>query len=83
MVITQEPAQPLAALNMPVAAGVCPPREQQDIALSLVIPLDMKMFDIFVQRPPQGALAEQNNLGQALSIQVRATRGQHKWFDLA
>jgi hypothetical protein len=57
MVITQEPAQPLAALNMPVAAGVCPPREQQDIALSLVIPLDMKMFDIFVQRPPQGALA--------------------------
>jgi hypothetical protein len=23
------------------------------------------LFDIFVQRPPQGALAEQNNLGQS------------------
>jgi hypothetical protein len=32
MVITQQAAQSLAALNRPVAAGVCTPREQQDIA---------------------------------------------------
>jgi hypothetical protein len=52
MVISQQAAQPLAALNMPVAAGVCPPREQQDIALPLVIPFGMEMFDIFTQRSP-------------------------------
>jgi len=39
--------------NMPVAAGVCTPREQQDIALPLVIPFGMEMFDIFAQRSPQ------------------------------
>ena len=37
MVIAQESAQPLAALNMPVAANVRTPREQQDIALPLMI----------------------------------------------
>src|SRR5258707_15621690 len=36
MVITQQAAQSLAALNRPVAAGVCIPREQQDIALPLM-----------------------------------------------
>jgi hypothetical protein len=48
MVITQESAQSLAALNRAVAADVRTPREQQDIALPLVIPLGMEMFDIFV-----------------------------------
>src|SRR6266404_5824871 len=57
MVITQQAAQSLAALNRPVAAGVCTPREQQDIALPLVIPFGMEMFDIFAQRSPQRALA--------------------------
>src|SRR3989442_504570 len=55
MVITQQATQSLAALNMPVAAGVCTPREQQDIALPLVIPFGMEMFDIFAQRSPQRA----------------------------
>jgi hypothetical protein len=86
MVITQEAAQSLAALNMPVASGVCAPREQQHIALPLVIPFGMEIFDIFAQRSPQRALAKEDHLGQALflrrsdpalriGIQVRAARG--------
>jgi len=77
---------------MPVAAGVCTPREQQDIALALVIPFGMKMFDIFAQRSPQRALANQDHLAQALllhrpdpalriGIQVRAAR-RHEQLDL-
>jgi hypothetical protein len=34
---------------MTVAVGVRTPREQQDIALPLVIPFGMEMLDIFVQ----------------------------------
>jgi len=68
MVITQESAQSLAGLNRPVAANVRTPREQQDIALPLMIPLGMEMFDIFPQRAPQGALAKEDHLGQALLL---------------
>jgi len=86
MVITQQATQSVAALNMPVAAGVCTPREQQDIALPLVIPFGMEMFDIFAQRSPQRALAKEDHLAQALllhrsdpalriGIQVRADAG--------
>ena len=71
MVITQQAAQSLAALNMPVAAGVRAPREQQDIALPLVIPFGMKMFDIFAQRSPQRALAKEDHLAQALLLHRR------------
>src|SRR5271166_5666110 len=70
---------------MPVAAGVCTPREQLDIALPLMIALSMIMFDIFAQGPPQRVLTKQNHLGQALllhrpdpalriSIQVRMSQ---------
>ena len=93
MVITQQAAQSLAALNMP-AAGIYTPRKQQDIALPLVIPFGVEMFDIFVQRPPQRALAKEDHLAQALllhrpdpalriGIQVRAARGQHERLDPA
>jgi hypothetical protein len=47
----------LAALNRPVVAGVCTPREQQD-----GIPFSMEMFDIFAQRSPQRALVKQDHL---------------------
>src|SRR5215470_12290556 len=94
MVITQEAAQPLAALNRPVAADVRAPREQQDIALPLVIPLAVVMLDIFAQRSPQRALAKEEDLAQALllhrphpalriGIQVRAARGQRQRLDPA
>jgi hypothetical protein len=49
MVITQEPAQSLATLNGPRATNVRIPREQQDVALPLVIALSVKMFDVFAQ----------------------------------
>src|SRR5258708_9932856 len=66
MVITQQAAQSLAALNMPVAAGVCTPRGQQDISLPLVVPFRMEMFDIFAQRSPPRALAKEDDLSEAL-----------------
>jgi hypothetical protein len=47
MVITQQAAQSLAALNMPVAASVCTPGEQQDIAFPLVISVRVEMLDVF------------------------------------
>ena len=53
MVITQEPAQSHAALHGPLMTNVRIPREQQDIALPLVIPFGMEMFHIFAQRTPQ------------------------------
>jgi hypothetical protein len=66
MVITQQAAQPLAALNRPLAAGVCTPRKQQDIALPLVIPFGMEVFDIFSQRAPQRALTDSQLLAQKI-----------------
>jgi hypothetical protein len=68
MVITQEPAQSLATLNGPRATNVRIPREQQDVAVPLVIALSVKMFDVFAQGPPQGALTEENHLAQALLL---------------
>src|SRR5260370_15558701 len=59
---------------MPVAAGVCIPREQQDIALPLVIPFGMVMFDIFAQRSPQRALAKEDHLTTRLGRTYRCTR---------
>jgi hypothetical protein len=63
MVITQEPTQVLAALNRSRATNVCIPREQQNIALSLMIPLSVEMLDIFAHRASQGALAEEYHFG--------------------
>jgi len=36
--------------------------EQEDVALPLVISLGMVMLNIFFHRPPQGALAKENDL---------------------
>src|SRR5882757_6881893 len=91
MVIAQEPTQSLAAPHRPLAAAVRIPRKQQDVTLPLVISLGMEIFDVFAQRPPQGALAEEDYLGQALlldrpdpalriGIQVRAARRQCERF---
>jgi hypothetical protein len=44
------------------------PRKQQDVALPLVVTLGMEMVNIVAQRPPQGALAEQDHLRQALLL---------------
>jgi hypothetical protein len=93
MVITQEPAQSLAALHGPLTTNVRIPREQQDIAPPLVVSLSVEMLDIFAQCPSQRALTEENHLGQALllhrpdpalriGIQVRAACRQHERLDL-
>ena len=69
MVIAQQPAQSLAASNgLLLVADVRVTRKQQDVALSLVIALSMIMVDVFAQRPPQGPLAEEDHLAQALSF---------------
>src|SRR5262249_30016528 len=85
MVIAQQPTQSLPTSHGLLAADVCIQRKQQDIALALMIPLSVEVFDILSQRAPQRALTEQNHLGQALllhrpdpalriGIQVRAAR---------
>jgi hypothetical protein len=48
MVKAQEPTQSLAALHRPLAADVRITREQQDVAMPLMIALGMIMFDEFV-----------------------------------
>ena len=89
IVITQEAAQSLAASNRTVTADLCTPRKQQDVVLPLMIAFGMVMLDVFAQRSPQRALAEQHHLGQALlfhgpdpafrmGIQVRAPGRQHQ-----
>ncbi len=68
MIVAQEPTQSLATPHRPLAAAVRVPRKQQDVALPLVVPLGMEMIDVIAQRPPQGALAEQDHLRQALLV---------------
>lgn len=68
MVIAQEPTQSLATLHGPLAVDICIAREQQDVVLPLMIALGMEMFDIFAEGAPQGALTEENDLGQALLL---------------
>ena len=93
MIITQGSTQPLVALHGQPAVDVPIPREQQDIALALVIALGMVVFDIFLEGPSQRTLAKEDHLGQALllhrpdpalgiGIQVRAAGRQHERFDL-
>jgi len=50
------------------------PREQQDIALPLMISLSMEMFDIFAQCSPQGALSKEDHLGQTLERSKKLKR---------
>jgi hypothetical protein len=80
--------------HRPFAVAVRIPRKQHDVALPRVIPLSMEMVDVVAQRPPQGALAEEDYLGQApllldrpypalrIGIQVRAVRRQRERFNL-
>src|SRR5450756_52 len=92
MVITQEPTQPFATLHRLLTTRFRDPTEQQDVGLPLMIPLGMVMRNIFAQRPPQGALAKENDLRQALvlhrpypslsiGIQVRTAGRQCERFD--
>ena len=68
MVITQEPTQSLTALHGAGAADACIAGEQQDVVLPLMIALCMVVLDVFAQCAPQGALAKEDYLGQALLL---------------
>ena len=68
MVIAQEPAQSLAALDGPPTTEIRVPGEEQDVTLALMVALGMIMVNVFVERPPQGALAEEDDLGQTLLL---------------
>jgi hypothetical protein len=68
MVIAQEPTQSLAAFHGALAENVSVAREQQDIALTLMIPLSMEIFEIFAEGALQGALTDENHLGQQLLL---------------
>jgi hypothetical protein len=46
-----------------IAAGVCTPGKQQDIAFPLVISLRVEMLDVFARGTSVRALTEQNHLG--------------------
>jgi hypothetical protein len=58
MVVAQQSTQSLAAPHRPLAVPIRCPRKQQDVALTLVIPLGMEMLHVFAERPPQRWLAE-------------------------
>ena len=63
MVIAQQPAKSLAALNrLALTVDVRVARKQEDVALPLMIALTMIMFDVLAECAPQGALAEENYL---------------------
>ena len=54
MVITQESAESFTTQHRLLAADIRSPREQQDVALPLMIPFGMVTLDIFTQHPTQG-----------------------------
>src|SRR6266576_1219004 len=60
MIITQEPAQPLATLHMPTPTSFREPRKQQEVGLPLMISFGMVMLNVLVQRPPQRALTKED-----------------------
>jgi hypothetical protein len=68
MVIAQEPTQSLAAFHGALAENVSVAREQQDIALPLMIPLSMEIFEIFAEGALQGALTDENHLDRHSSF---------------
>jgi hypothetical protein len=65
----QESTQSLAALHRPLAVDVCIAREQQDVVLPLMIALSMVMLDTL--SAPQGAVPEEDHLGQPPPAAVR------------
>ena len=66
MIVAYKPAQPFAAAHGALALLAGHSRKQQDVALSMVIPLGMEVFNLVAQHPPQGAFTEQDQLRQAL-----------------
>ena len=58
MVIVQEPAQSVAALDGPFTINVPVEWEKQDVVFALMIALCMVVLNVFVEGSPQRALAK-------------------------
>lgn len=65
MVIPEESAEPFATSDSLRTMPYSNRWKQQDVAFALMIALSVKVGNVFGQRSPQGALTEQNQLGQA------------------
>jgi hypothetical protein len=62
VVVTQEPAQPLATLYSLVTTSSRDLRKQQDVGLPLMISLSVIMRNVFPHRSSQGTFAKENEL---------------------
>ena len=64
MVVLEQSAQPFATADRSLEARCWPGsrREQKHIAFALMIPLPMKMRQVFAKRTPQGNLTEEDKL---------------------
>ena len=93
VVVMKHSAETLASADRARVSKTADAGVDESIFQALVIALGMVMLDIFAQRSPQRALAEQNQRGQALllhrpdpalriGIEVGAARGQHQRLDL-
>src|SRR5262245_7955902 len=64
VVVAEQTAQTFPAPNTPTAAAAVIPvmrlGEEQDISLSLMVPLNVEMLHKFCKRAPQRAFAEKN-----------------------
>jgi hypothetical protein len=62
VVVTQEPAQPLATLYSFVTTSFRDLRKQQDVGLPLMISIGVTMRNVFLHRSSQGTFAKENEL---------------------
>jgi hypothetical protein len=64
MVVLEQPAQPFPTTNrlIPASHWFLTRREQQHIALALMIPFLMKVPQVFSQHPPQRSLTKEDKL---------------------
>src|ERR1700730_2232572 len=66
VVVPQKSAEPLATSDSPRTMPYSNGGKQQDVAFALMIALSVEVRNVFGECSPQGALTEQNQLGQTL-----------------
>jgi hypothetical protein len=66
VVVPQKSVEPLATSDSPRTMPYSNGRKQQDVAFALMIALSVEVRNVFGECSPQGALTEQNQLGQTL-----------------
>ena len=69
LVIFQEPAEPFTTLHRTLTLrGVTDDRKEQDIVLTLMIPLMMIMLDVLVERMLEGSFPKQDQSRETLLL---------------